>query len=145
MGVGTFIVLFFSIALTTVFIVSTPCKINSWYLHILTGSFILTLVGNPNDKILSRIISFAIFGIIHSLTYSLTHSFTHLFPHLGIIILILFFAPRSNKFSYSIYEPHHYDSSVIPRIAVGSMMILFTVLTHSLTHLLTHSFNHLLT
>lgn len=88
MGVGTFIVLFFTIALTTVFIMSTPC--------------------NPNDKILSRIISFAVFGII---------------------VLILFFAPRSNKFSYSIYEPHHYDSSVIPRIAVGSMMILFTVIS----------------
>ncbi len=80
----------------------------------------------------------------HSIICLLSNSFTYLFPHLGIIVLILFFAPRSNKFSYSIYEPHHYDSSVIPRIAVGSMMILFTVLTHSPTHSLTHSPTYLL-
>ncbi len=131
MGVGTFIVLFFFILLTSVFIMSTPCKMPSLCIHHITHS---------SQRLLPQVIpTIKFYRVLYQLEYlvSLTHALiltyllTNSLTHSGIVVLILFFAPRSNRYSYSIYEPHHYDSSVIPRIAIGSMMILFTVLTSS--------------
>jgi len=86
MGVGTFLVFFFAISLTFIWVLAIPC----------TGS----------DKLLARGISTLVFIII---------------------MLILFFAPHSSRYANANLEPHQYDYSVIPRIAITTMMILFTI------------------
>lgn len=72
--------------------------------------FFVVLFSTPcskTEKILWRGISFAV---------------------VGIIILILIFAERESVYYYSDYSANNYDNSVIPRIAIGCVSILFGII-----------------
>jgi len=46
----------------------------------------------------------------------------------GIIVLILIFAEKESVYYYSNYSPNVYDNSIIPRIAIGCVSILFGII-----------------
>lgn len=69
--------------------------------------FLFSAPCSKTEKILWRGISFAV---------------------VGIIILILIFAERESVYYYSDYTANNYDNSVIPRIAIGCVSILFGII-----------------
>jgi len=50
------------------------------------------------------------------------------FACFGVIILILIFAERESVYYYANYSPEVYDYSIIPRIAIGCVSILFGII-----------------
>lgn len=86
LGIGIFLIGFFTIALVVVFLISTPCSVR--------------------PKVFCR----GLWSLI-----------------LGVVILLLVYAPRENAFETDEDQIKVYDQSVIPRIAVVSVLLVFTV------------------
>lgn len=91
MGIGTFLIFFFTAVLATVWLFSSTCEVR--------------------PKVTSRGIALVVFLIV---------------------VLILIFAEREPKFEYKDYEEKIYDESIIPRVVISLIMMLFSAISAGL-------------